>query len=396
MLRAARSTGGKHMDYLFVLPGSLPYPTGGHKMMYELARRLSKDGHNVGILFVRDIYRCIYGIEKSEAMNQFLKSRSKIFRSYEKLINTHVGYRFLLPILRKAMKVEYSDNLDGILVFFTTRELRKYTIRFVFASSWQAAYVVNVNFHNSKKFYLIHHEEDSTPFASKLATIASNTYSFDLKKIVINQKVFERFKNDDPILITAGHEIEKYFITVPPEDRKATSVIFPLRKGEDKGATFAIEVAYRLHLIQTDVTLISFGNYDHDEIPDFIDHKGFVSDKELVALYNSSSVLFLPSIVEGFSLIGLEAMACGVLVVTLNNGGVNEYLIDGHNGVIVKSMDPSEVVDTILELFNDNKRRSALVIHGIETAKNFTYDSMYQRFRNAMDVYSEYAYKKGW
>src|ERR1700694_1465320 len=43
-------------------------------------------------------------------------------------------------------------------------------------------------------------------------------------------------------------------------------------------------------------------------------------------------VLLMPSEMESFGLVALEAMACGVATVTTNVGGVPELIIDGENG----------------------------------------------------------------
>lgn len=85
---------------------------------------------------------------------------------------------------------------------------------------------------------------------------------------------------------------------------------------------------------KTDIpTIINQPNYPKDKII----FTGYISNEELVMLYNSASCFVSTSLNEGFGLPQLEALACGCPVVTANNSAMTEVvsnmgvLIDGWN-----------------------------------------------------------------
>jgi len=80
---------------------------------------------------------------------------------------------------------------------------------------------------------------------------------------------------------------------------------------------------------------------------------GRVNAEELPMIYASSDLVVLPSLVEGFGLVLLEAMAESKPVVTTNVGPTTEIISDGVEGVLVPSADTRALADGILKILGD-------------------------------------------
>jgi len=76
---------------------------------------------------------------------------------------------------------------------------------------------------------------------------------------------------------------------------------------------------------------------------------------ELVRLYQRSSIFVLPSHHEGMSTALLEAMACGLPVVSTAVGGAPEVVVDGENGLLVRPRDPKALAEALLTLLADDR-----------------------------------------
>jgi glycosyltransferase involved in cell wall biosynthesis len=72
---------------------------------------------------------------------------------------------------------------------------------------------------------------------------------------------------------------------------------------------------------------------------------GWIAEEEKFQLLNISNVYVSSTLHEGFGLIFCEAMACGLPIVTFDNGGHTDFLIDGSSGFLV----PAGDLDTLRE-----------------------------------------------
>jgi glycosyltransferase involved in cell wall biosynthesis len=69
--------------------------------------------------------------------------------------------------------------------------------------------------------------------------------------------------------------------------------------------------------------------------------------------YNQCSVFVLASVADGFALVVLQAMACGLPVIVTENVGAKDLIIDGVNGFIVPVGAPEIIADRLRQLRED-------------------------------------------
>jgi glycosyltransferase involved in cell wall biosynthesis len=99
---------------------------------------------------------------------------------------------------------------------------------------------------------------------------------------------------------------------------------------------------------------------------------GYVTEQDLPLLYNSADVFVYPSLYEGFGLPVLEAMACGIPVVTSNVSSMPE--ITGDAGLLVDPYDVDAMADAIRRAVVDREFHAELECKGLERAKMFSWD----------------------
>ena len=73
----------------------------------------------------------------------------------------------------------------------------------------------------------------------------------------------------------------------------------------------------------------------------------------LVRLYQEASVFALPSDEEGFGMVLLEAMACGVPVISTRSGGPDGIITDGEDGYLVPRDDAEALSSRLARLLQD-------------------------------------------
>lgn len=88
--------------------------------------------------------------------------------------------------------------------------------------------------------------------------------------------------------------------------------------------------------------------------------KGFVSEFELVELYNQCDVFIFPSLYEGFPTVCAEAQACEKPVISTSVSSMPEVIKDEETGILVKPRDPKALAYAIKTLLSDSSLRRRL------------------------------------
>jgi len=117
------------------------------------------------------------------------------------------------------------------------------------------------------------------------------------------------------------------------------------------------------------------------------DHVKFLGKQDgLVDILNAADVFLIPSQSESFGLAALEAMACGVPVVSSSVGGLPELVKHNDSGFIAEIGDIDRmskyVIDLLTnsrkyEIFSNNARRRAIELFGIDKIVPY-YENYYQ------------------
>lgn len=109
---------------------------------------------------------------------------------------------------------------------------------------------------------------------------------------------------------------------------------------------------------------------EHNLEEDILDF-GIADKNILVQLYNAADVLLAPSLYEGFGLTVLEAMACGLPVITSNVSSLPEVV--GGAAVLVESMDIQAMSESVVRLKQNSIYCQKLVSQGFVRAKQLTW-----------------------
>jgi len=97
----------------------------------------------------------------------------------------------------------------------------------------------------------------------------------------------------------------------------------------------------------------------------------YVPSEDINALMCGAVAFVFPSIYEGFGMPPLEAMACGVPVLTSGEASLPE--VTGDNAVIVDAYSMDSIAEGLDKIFHDKNLRKRLSREGLERAENFTW-----------------------
>jgi glycosyltransferase involved in cell wall biosynthesis len=107
-----------------------------------------------------------------------------------------------------------------------------------------------------------------------------------------------------------------------------------------------------------------------------------LTDAQLAAVTAGASVFCLPSLMEGFGLTALEAMACGVPVVVSDRGALPEVVADAG---IVTAPTADAVEAALAGLLADDDRARALGNAGRERSQGFTWTATARAWRRSLE-----------
>ena len=120
---------------------------------------------------------------------------------------------------------------------------------------------------------------------------------------------------------------------------------------------------------------------------------GAANGKEKIKLFNECEFFVLPSRIEPFGIVNLEAMAAGKAIVATRTGGVPEIVKDGVNGILVEPYNNKALAEGMMRLLDNKELRERLGRNGRKMVEDpkFSWDNITEQY---IDTYKKVLQEK--
>jgi glycosyltransferase involved in cell wall biosynthesis len=153
------------------------------------------------------------------------------------------------------------------------------------------------------------------------------------------------------------------------------------RKNIERAIHAFVQLSQQQHINDLSLVLVGNKGFKSEELISSIDCDsdikkriiitGFVVDADLAALYSGSLLFVYPSLYEGFGLPPLEAMQCGIPVITSNSTSLPEVV--GNAGIMVEPTDTDALCQAMWQLYSQPSLRQELSQKSVIQAGKFSW-----------------------
>jgi glycosyltransferase involved in cell wall biosynthesis len=256
----------------------------------------------------------------------------------------------------------------------------------------------------SKKMGEIHvHRDNYRNFKDEKSNFIMNLFAkFWSKQLLNNLKKLDRF------VVLTDKDRESWVeldnvVTIPNPSPFTPSTISTLtekrviavaRYSHEKGIDLLLQAWALVERRTKEWHLEVFGDGDTTAFNTLIDKLGIDRSRcclngrtsDIEQEYMKSSIAVCSSRFEGFGMIIIEAMACGLAVVSFDcPWGPRSIIDDGKDGVLVENGNIEKLADTIVSLTQDDKKRNNMAMNAVQSVKRFQMDIIANQWKKLFE-----------
>ena len=113
---------------------------------------------------------------------------------------------------------------------------------------------------------------------------------------------------------------------------------------------------------------------------------GFFPHENFARLYGGAEACLFPSVNEGVGLPILEAMACGLAVVSFDcPWGPQSIIKNGEDGFLVENGNIEKMADALVRLIEDDNKRHTFAKNAIQNVKRFQMEKIAEQWRQLFE-----------
>jgi glycosyltransferase involved in cell wall biosynthesis len=346
---------------------------GGEKYIYEISKRLAKDNE------VHVITKRLKGLPRYEEHENIHIHRIFVFPEERNVPFVNI-LLFMLGSFFKSLRlgnfdIYHSYPYSSLLPTFISSKIvgkpNVVTIYDVYASIWAKLYGVRGHLNNFFERAIIRF-----PY-TKILTISNST----------KEKLVALGAHEEKIEITyCGVDMSAYDQVSVAKSGKPR-MIYVGRLVPDKHVDDLLVALSKLNF-DAELYVVGEGPEKRDlkklaenlGIKNKVHFTGFIDEKRKIELLKSAHVLVLPSTVEGFGIVLIEAMAAGAPVLVADIPALRELIENGQTGLLFKARNVDELKAKLELVLKEEDLRARLSKNGYNMVRrNFTWDKVAER-----------------
>lgn len=331
---------------------------GGVRVIVDFANHLAKEGHEVHIFVPRNQFAPLYPLRDDVLVHLLRNSNEEGLFSRLKTLYDLAG----------AMA---RVDLEVVVANFFPTAYSSYALR-----------------ERVRVVYLVQDVPAFYGRASPMGFLLRVSMGFSYPKAAISRYIAETL--GAPAEVISLGVSEAFYPDPDPgllSEKQHPAILYFPRKQIYKGMEYFIEAVRILTRrgIRFEIWLVtqeeeSLNPFEDMEVPCLL--MDGQDDNKLRRLYSSADIFVSSSVVEGFSLPPLEAMACGTPVVMTECGGAWDYMEPEVNAVVVPVRNSAALALGIEKLMYSSDLAECLRKGGLETARRFTASRAARRFED--------------
>lgn len=193
--------------------------------------------------------------------------------------------------------------------------------------------------------------------------------------------------------VTKTYVIPNAIPHIPEESSHLTNkqAIMVGRYNDAKGYEYITEAWETVHKKHPEWTLNIYGSGEmHDDVERWIKERNLQDTmimhkptKKITQKYLESSICIMSSRYEGFPLVIMEAMSCGVPCVSFDCPfGPRNIIKDGEDGILVDYLNTKALADNICKVIEDENLRKRLGANAKKNIQRFSQDTIMQQWQD--------------
>jgi len=359
------------MNIIQINPYYPPYLGGAEQRIRDLSEKLSKKGHQV------EVFTSNIGCPKDKQ----LKSTKNLKIHYlpaKEFAHTPIIpslYKELMKIPQESvMHVHVGRAISPEISLLISNKKKIPYIAHIRTNSEPISLIGKIILKPYKRLFLKRVLKD----AKKIITLNKDYKNLFAKTYDLDKKKFVVIPNSTDFKI-----IDKNKILIRKDIRE---ILFVGRLTPEKNIDLIIKSIFLLENREIILNLVGDGEYKDKlinlvnkfNLTNQINFIGILNRKDLYKQYLKSDLVILPSKVECFSSVLLEAMATGVPIIASDIPGTRSVIKNRYNGLLVEPT-PEKIAQAIDKLIKNPKLRERLAKNGLKEVKKYSWDKIVEQ-----------------